>query len=192
MGILPPRRPKLTRAECLGILDARRITVPAVVGFRGYYQDGMGVPGANDRGIYDDAIVVIGPAGVFKTYNANTDPSVSRKGVAVLRPGTYLYKKGVHGLSKPKPLRYAALVQASEVTVVRDLIGDDTGWFGINIHRGSLTSTSSLGCQTIYPLQWAEFKATVYAVLDRSRLTKIPYVLVTEADRRIIAKAGKL
>lgn len=187
MGILPPKRPQITREECKKILKAKGIYAPAVIGIRGYYLDSMGTEGVNDRGIYDDAIAVIA-FGEFEAFNANTDPSISRPKVAVLVPGVWPYKKGIHGLSKPVALRYQALVQAGEVTVDRDFGAIDTGMFGINIHRGGLISTSSLGCQTIYPLQWPRFKSLVYAVMDRANIASIAYVLITEAERREIAR----
>ena len=188
MAIFPKSRPQITRGECLALAKAKGYEPPFIMGDRGYYLDSMGSPGTNDRGIYDDAIMVVGPAGMYAAFNANTDPSITRKGVAVLKPGVYLYKKGIHGLSRPKYLRYEALVQASEVEVSRDMVGDDRGWFGINIHRGSLTSTSSLGCQTVQPFQWPAFKSLVYDILDRTGSTKIPYILITETDRRLVTR----
>ena len=60
----------------------------------------MGKPGANDRGIYDDAIFINSPSGCM-AFNANVDPSVFRPGVATLAPGLHVYKKGNHGISRP-------------------------------------------------------------------------------------------
>ena len=76
-------------------------------------------------------------------------------GIAVLKPGLYRYQPGIYGLSHPVgPRRYPAFVQAGDVTVHRDGGGDDTDFFGINIHHGSDTGTGSLGCQTTPPAQW--------------------------------------
>src|SRR5574341_591018 len=61
------------------------------LGLRGYYCDTMGKPGTNDRGIYDDAICIVAP-GIFLTYNANTDPSIWRPGIASLVPGIHMYQ----------------------------------------------------------------------------------------------------
>lgn len=160
------------------------VTLPALLGRRGYYRDTMGKPGKNDRGIYDDAIFLVTPT-VFASFNANVDPSSSRQGVAALKAGVYRYKIGTHGLSKPKSQRYRALIQADEVTVMRDDIADrdhdgpeeDRGFFGINIHRGGYTTTSSLGCQTIHPDQWAAFIALVESEMKRHGVTTIPYLL---------------
>jgi hypothetical protein len=149
----------------------------ALLGMRGYYRDTMGRPGVNDRGIYDDAII-LRTESAHVAFNANTDPSVARKHIAVLKRGVWQYKVGTHGLSKPKAQQYTALVQAGEVTVIRDQEGPDTGYFGINIHRGSYSGTSSLGCQTIFPDQWAAFIALVQSELKRAAQKIIPYVLV--------------
>lgn len=177
MSIAPPAKPRLSRAEVESILGARGILAAvAIVARRGYYRDTMGRPGANDRGIYDDAIFLVTPH-AFAAFNANTDPSIARPGIAVLKPGVWHYKLGIHGLSKPAAQRYKALVQAAPVTVHRDGAGDDTGWFGINIHRGSRTTTSSLGCQTIVPDQWPAFIALVEQGLKRAGQTVVPYVL---------------
>lgn len=51
----------------------------------------------NKRGIYDDAIFLVTPSECIG-YNANTDPSINRKGIAVLQPGVYKYKQGLHGI----------------------------------------------------------------------------------------------
>lgn len=135
-----------------------------VGGVRGYYRDSMGKAGANDRGLYDDAIFVVGPE-IFVSYNANTDPSAFRKGVATLAPGWHPYKPGNHGISRPGG-GYPAFRPATpgeKLPVYRD--GEKgiskTPGEAINIHRGGYTTTSSLGCQTIHPAQWDSFYALV-------------------------------
>lgn len=182
--ILPPRRPRLASERVREILrgdNVHRVNVTAAVallGVRGYYRDTMGLPGANDRNIYDDALFLVSPEACL-AFNANTDPSIRRAGVAVLNPGLWFYKVGIHGLSKPANMRYTALVQDAPVTVTRDVTGSDTGFFGINIHRGGINTTSSLGCQTIPPgSQWDSFIATVRDQLDRRQQTRIPYLLI--------------
>jgi hypothetical protein len=153
---VPEQRPRLSTAELQELL----VTVacdPAdhallVVGVRGYYSDQLGKPKSNDRNFYDDAIFVHTPF-VTAAYNGNTDPSSYRKGygksektkgMASLKPGLWpVYRFGLHGKSK-----YFALCQTGgEVTVVRD--GDppydDTGYFGINIHRARQGSGAATG-----------------------------------------------
>lgn len=173
---LPPGRPRLTRQKAEDL--ARKGGVPKetavyLVGIRGYYHDDHG---DNQRGIYDDAIVLVSPS-AFVTFNANVDPSAFRDGIASLMPGLYRYKTGIHGLSKPKAQQYEALVQADEVTVRRDGGKMESGYFGINIHRGGANGTSSLGCQTIYPAQWPGFMALLKADLKRHGQRTVPYLL---------------
>ncbi|MGE5354063.1 MAG: hypothetical protein ACM3S2_20230 [Ignavibacteriales bacterium] len=164
--MVPPAKPRLSSQE----LDQRlqpfnwdRNSYPLIiVGIRGYYLNSMGVPNKNDRGIYDDALFIYSPY-VMSAYNGNTDPSVyckgsgkgQQKGMAVLCPGAwYVHKFDLHNG------KYLALCQRrGPVNVIRDGNPDylDSGYFGINIHRGSYKCTSSLGCQTIYPAQWDSF-----------------------------------
>lgn len=171
--MIPRERPKLTRLELhaalvgrFGDAEVKRLgwgDTLIIVGVRGYYRDTMGAVGENDRGLYDDAMFVVGPT-EFEAFNANTDPSKVRKGsgvgagkgMAVLKPGIWrAYQFGKH------KQQYEALIQTGgKVTVVRDHAiepYDDTGRFGINIHRGGNTTTSSEGCQTLPPEQWTRF-----------------------------------
>ncbi len=180
--MLPNSRPQRKREELLAQLP---FTVDSkfplyIVGVRGYYTDSMGVKGKNDRAIYDDALFVVSP-NVFQSFNGNTDPSNQyKKGLATLKPGIwYAHRIGAHK-------GYQALAQwAGKVTVIRDGVGEDTGHFGINIHRGGVYGTSSEGCQTIPPAQWKEFIDLVVAEAKRIygkawSTTTIPYVLIEE------------
>jgi hypothetical protein len=189
---VPTTKPRLSSAELRQKLqsfsiDRKKFPV-IVVGIRGYYLNSLGRAGTNDRGIYDDALFIDTPH-VTASFNANTDPSIIRKGkgkgdakgMACLKLG--LYYAHAFGLHRNK---YLALVQTQgEVTVVRDGDPDyeDTGYFGINIHRGSYTSTSSEGCQTIYPAQWDSFinlikDQSVRAFGTQWNKVTIPYVLI--------------
>lgn len=177
--LLPSGRPRIDRNAIEQILHQAKVADGvAIVGIRGYYGRSMGGPG-NDRGIYDDALILITPE-AFVTFNGNVDPSVYRPAIAVLQPGVWRYKVGVHGLSKPAAQRYKALVQAAPVTVLRDKGGYDTGMFGINIHRGGVNGTSSLGCQTIPPAQWASFFSLVESELKRAGQATVPYILTVQ------------
>ena len=88
---LPPTRPRLTREDALARLNSQRVQdghplfgaagpETAVLGLRGYYQEN---PANNQRGIYDDALVILSPDHL-STYNANVDPSVFRLGIALV------------------------------------------------------------------------------------------------------------
>jgi len=175
--IIPSKRPaQPSQKTAKMLLDAGVRDAVCLLGVRGYYRDSMGKVGENDRGIYDDAIFLNSPS-CHVAFNANTDPSIYRDHVAVLKPGLWFYKLGIHGLSKPKVLQYQALVQAAPVCVNRDNGPMQEGWFGINIHRGSRSTTSSLGCQTIYPDQWEAFMALVKDQLQRYGQKVVPYLL---------------
>src|SRR5688572_6960321 len=168
-------RPRLTQSEAHSMIEPYKLPEEVkLLGIRGYYKRTMGNPVKNDRGIYDDAIFILAPE-LFAAFNANTDPSVFTMGIACLKNGIWWYQPGRHKMLLPSG--YPALIQAEEVTVVRDGKGEDTGWFGINIHKGGYHTTSSLGCQTIYPAQWEGFIGCVYDQLYRYGQKKIPYIL---------------
>lgn len=190
--MIPASTPKLsrdaldTRLQKAGYTRKLARHPLLLIGIRGYYRDSMGAVGRNDRGIYDDALFVCSPNAMV-AFNGNTDPSsyrkatASKRGMATLVPGLYLaHKIGLHK-------GYRALSQQmGEVTVARD--GEpalDTGYHGINIHRGAPKSTSSEGCQTIPPAQWPAFIGLVES--EARRLfgaewprTVIPYALLEE------------
>ena len=184
--MIPKNKPQQKREDSLKMIKSAKVSDPVcLVGIRGYYRDTMGVPGKNDRGIYDDAIILVTP-NVHAAFNANVDPSRSGrnpkagKGFASLKEGVWRYKIGQHGISRGNP--YKALVQAAPVTVARDGGADESGWFGINIHRGSYSSTSSEGCQTIPPDQWPAFIALVEGEMKRANAKTLAYVLTRREE----------
>lgn len=176
--ILPLYRPQQREAVTLAVLDsfadltppARRRDRVRVLIVRGYYRDSMGRKGANDRALYDDAVLVVSPEGV-QPFNGNSDPAVYRKRVATLKaPQAIRYRPGLHGFSRPAG-PYPAFRQDSDVTVIRDGAGEDrdsaAGRFWINLHRGGANGTSSLGCLTVPPHQWDEFHKLLTGLLDK-------------------------
>lgn len=181
--MLPNSKPRLSEKDLLikiASLNVDRKLYPViVVGIRGYYNDSMGVVGKNDIGIYDDAMFIHTPS-MTASFNANTDPSVKRPGMASLVSGkVYMYKIGMHNMKNP----YQALRQFGRVTVKRD--GSDkevtdtaAAPFYIDIHKGGFGTTSSLGCQTIHPNQWPSFLESVKSELKRYKQTVIPYLLI--------------
>jgi lysozyme len=175
------KRPRIERAMLLRKLD-KKPAFPCIIGVRGYYKDEMGKKGANDRGVYDDAIFIVENNLMF-SFNANTDPSrygmnnKINKGLANLKAGEYKYKIGIHGVNKEKSKQYEALVQQEQVLVKRDVTNvEEKGFFGINIHRGGVNTTSSEGCQTVPPDQWDEFIDLVKQIFNKK--TDIPYILI--------------
>lgn len=163
----------------------RKIPSVVLLGVRGYYEDSMGKPNQNDRGIYDDALFIITP-NEFESFNFNTDPSRSGlnknvgKGFAVLQPGIYDYKIGIHGISKPESKQYRAFIQAGKVTIKRD--GSDKierVFIGLNLHRGGV-GTSSEACQTVVKEQWDEFFELAEKLLIQYEQTTVPYCLIEQ------------
>ena len=183
--MIPRNRPRIERKTTEKLLASRRVSDPVcLVGIRGYYRDTMGAVGKQDRGIYDDAIILVSP-NVHAAFNANVDPGAYGKnpkigkGYASLKPGVYRYKLGRHGLRSGNP--YRALVQGNPVTVSRDGGEDETGYFGINIHKGSNRSVSSEGCQTIPPAQWPAFITMVETEMRRNNAKTLSYVLTSNS-----------
>ncbi len=146
----------------------------------------IGVPSPNRiAGKFDDEIhCVYKERGewVHETYQATTDPSAEQhlnpsnsKGVAILKAGQY---RGVYCLDLHRNSYLALCQRKGEVTVYRDQTGDkisdiggdtkeDTGYFGINIHRAASAQNGSLaistryysaGCQVfVHPADFARF-----------------------------------
>jgi len=183
----PKNTPKKTQLDIGYLLTKNNVAYEnkvILVGVRGYYRDSMGAKFKNDRGIYDDAVFILTPT-LFAAYNFNTDPSAYRKGkgfgsakgMATLKTGIWKYQKGIHR-------GYQAFVQAGKVTVIRDGSPnyEDTGYFGINIHRGGNSGTSSLGCQTLPVSQWDVFKKSLYYQLDYYKQKTFEYFLIDEAS----------
>lgn len=174
-------------------IDRKKFPV-CVLAVRGYYLDSMGKKGANDRGIYDDAVFIDSPT-LFASVNWNTDPSSYRKGkgtgsgkgMACLKTGVWDYKIGPHKGKSP------ACRQAGPVTVIRDGIDGDyehTGDHAINHHWGG-RGTSSAGCQTAPPNQWPSYINPLVAELKRYNQKTFKYVLIDEAERlSILAEKG--
>lgn len=197
--ILPDATPGLSQAELAARLSSLNLDRQAhpliIVGIRGYYLNTMGLPGVNDRGLYDDAIFIDSPHG-FAAYNGNTDPSSRReghgtgshKGMARLKPGVWMAHKFDDHCSPSSGLCHPAICQRlAKVTVIRD--GEDgadyehEGMFGINIHRGGRNGTSSAGCQTLHPDQWDSFYALAKDLArryhgDNWNSVVIPYILL--------------
>lgn len=105
---------------------------------------------------------------ILHSFRATTDPGtywlknlMNPKGTAILKPGQYIHSHRI-GVHRGK---YQALVQQKPVTVWRDANKDavadigspkeETGIFGINIHRAKAVGTTvtvndhSAGCQVL-------------------------------------------
>ncbi len=172
-GLVCTERPDIFIDECIAIGRQYALKPPFLLGIRGFEQ-----PGQNSVGVYDDCICIV-DLQHYEACNANTDPSKLGFGMAtVSAPQQIYYRLGIHNLSHPEK-QYPALVQAGPILVTRQGIGAvPPGWFGINIHRGGVTSPGSEGCQTIPPNQWPEFYSKVEQVFKIHKLTSICYLLI--------------
>jgi lysozyme len=186
MTILPPARPKLSEKEARAMLKRAGVTdAVAVLAIPGYYAKTMGPTPGNDRGIYDDAMFIVTPT-AFAAFNANTDPSIFRHGIATLAPGVHRFRPGRHGISRDLPgkiVSYPAFRPATKgeaLPVLRDGIPvNPRPGVATNIHRGGYNGTSSEGCQTLPPSQWDAFHALLTAELKRHGQKDFPYLLAT-------------
>jgi hypothetical protein len=149
---------------------------------------------ANEKNRFDDHIYLInGP--IMFPYTATTNPGthwlknlMNPKGTAVLKPGQYVdsWKIGLH------QGKYKALTQAKPINVYRDnnkndlaeeLGKEDTGLFGINIHRANPSAISSIidkwsaGCQVLNDPK--EF-ASLLAACEKSGKSAFTYTLLRE------------
>lgn len=158
-----------------------------VLAVRGYYRDSMGLAGRNDLAIYDDAFFIVSPYGCSR-WNGNADPSRigwnggAGKYMARLKTGVWTFRRLKHHASRPDG--YMAFGQGgSELTVQRmksdgSVHDEETGCFGINLHRGGLNGTSSEGCITVPPSQWPSFYGTLAAALEMTRLKTFSLILI--------------
>jgi hypothetical protein len=137
-----------------------------------------------------------------KRYRITTEPGIAflgakmgnLNGTAILKPGQYrgCWSVGLHHN------KYTALVQTGPVTVYRDTDKDgkpetegmkeDTGYFGINIHRASATNETqniqnySAGCQVFCnPIEYDEHMDMVLSA-EVNFGNKFTYTLLEEKD----------
>lgn len=183
--MIPSSTPKASLDRVTKAIKRAKLDDAVVlVGVRGYYRDTMGKPDQNDRGIYDDAMFIVSPSPHFSAWNANTDPSAFRPGIASLVPGVHRYRRGNHGITRPGG-GYPAFRPATkdeELPVMRDGVVNPRPGVAINIHRGGRNSTSSEGCQTIPPSQWDAFYAALSGEMKRCGVTSFPYLLINAED----------
>jgi lysozyme len=150
-----------------------------VLAIRGYYKDSMGKVGENDRGIYDDAFVLIGPS-YFKTFNGNTDPRIVKQGVGQLLPGWHLFKQGLHGYAHGPYKAFRTANVREVLPVIRDGEKGIKEGVTVNLHKGGQFSTNSIACQTVIADEWLEFQRDAYKLMDQEGQKVLPYLLIEE------------
>lgn len=168
-------KPRLSKSDALQFIGPIAAREVVAIGIRGYYYKDSS---QNQRGTYDDAICIVGPEH-FSAYNANVDPSVFRPGIATLKPGVYPFKPGkrLTGRSKGSPV-FRPATKNEELPVYRDGESNPSPGLAILFHPGGYNTTSSLGCQTLYPDQWDAFYATMMDQLKRAGQKTFNYHLV--------------
>lgn len=180
--ILPPRKPRLGREDAVRVLSNHNLStdVCVLLFVRGYYRDSMGKFGVNDVGVYDDAVFVVTPEdSEYRTYNANTDPSKSGSGLAMIDTGLHYFYKGQHR-GKYDAFRY--FPEGTRVPCTRDGRSARPARY-INIHRGGFRNTWSEGCLTIPTEEmWLDFQKTVYRYMDKYNQGHIAVLLVEEKE----------
>lgn len=193
--IIPPNRPKITRAEIENIVAYHKAMFPhkfaetdfvVLVGIRGYFADSLGKIGVNDYNVYDDAIIAVSPR-YYKTFNANCDPSFVKDPkdgtpLARLNLGVYPFYKGQH---QSKYDAFRAYPNGVSLPCTRD--GKPSVCSFINIHYGGETPswylTWSHGCQTIPKTQFVkEFQPEVYFELKKYAQKTVPYILIEKVS----------
>jgi hypothetical protein len=144
----------------------------------------MGEKGKNDRGIYDDAFVLMDSKGYFKTFNGNTDPRLEKQGIAMLLPGLHFFIPGLHGFKHGPYPAFRTMPDAKSkqevLPVLRDGQKGIQKGYTINLHKGGQYSTNSAGCQTVFADQWLEFQQEAYRLLKEHEQKYLPYLLIEE------------
>jgi hypothetical protein len=142
------------------------------------------------RNSYDDNLDVLINGKVVKSFKCNSQPAGADplpEGRGMVALGTWRYKAGIHGISKPPSRRYSAFVQASPIMVRR--ANGRGGWrvaekaeYSFNIHRGGVNGVSSLGCITLPPSVWEAFKSFVYNYLHDNDQKSFNVTIYNEGD----------
>lgn len=197
MSILPPQRPKRDRADIDAIIDFYALdkTKVSLIFIRGYYLDSMGERGKQDINLYDDAAFIVSPT-LFESFNANTDPAFAKRKLAMLNLGKYQFYRGLHR-GKYKALRTHP--EGGVLNCTRD--GIPSACSHINIHKGGMSNGSagvtwSEGCLTIPSIQYEEWRARLWAEMDKCGQKILDVVLVenrqTPNNQRIFAHTGAM
>lgn len=181
-------KPKINDAET-DMLVRQHFTaatepVILLVGIRGYFLNTVGKPGVNDFNLYDDAMIVRHRGDNVATFNANTDPSQQKTGLAQLSTGIYTFYRGKH---KGRIDAFRAYPEGVKLPCKRETAHGS--WEGeaqyINIHDGGDYDTWSAGCQTLpgasskkYGDQFAAFRDLVYRLMREAKQDKVTYLLI--------------
>ena len=188
--IIPPSRPHRDKTRLGAVLKHYKIAPGkvALVFVRGHYLDSMGERQKNDINIYDDSCYLITPDfKILESYNANTDPSFTRRGgraLANLNLGRYDFYRGKHRN------RYNALRAFPEGVILNcTREGKPSTCQYINIHKGGtsvvgINVTFSEGCLTIPDTQYGDFISRVYDAMRQNVQNTIPVILIENRQTR--------
>ena len=188
--LIPPSRPHRDKTRINAVLKHFKIAPGKVslVFVRGHYLDSMGERGKNDINIYDDSCYLVSSDfRIFESFNANTDPSFTRRGgraLAKLDLGRYDFYRGKHR-NKYNALR--AFPEGVVLPCTREGLPSTCQY--INIHKGGtsllgINVTFSEGCLTIPDTQYGDFIHRVYDAMQRNSQTTIPVILIENRQTR--------
>lgn len=68
------------------------------------------------------------------------------------------------------------LLRGGQTTPEKDGWPEDPAW--IDIHKGGYNTTSSLGCQTVYPDLWPSFRDHIFELMTKYNQSVVTYCLV--------------
>lgn len=181
-------RPQITDERLKDIIAASPFSYPggyvSLVGLRGYFANSVGIKGANDVNVYDDAMLVLENQQIVGRYNANTDPS-KQEGRAHLLPGIYTFYRGRHKNRIDAFRAYPEGVVWKCERMQNGVMIPSTCSY-INIHDGGITNTWSEGCQTlpgakaasVWENQFAEMRDLVYKLMRQHSQLVVGYLLL--------------
>lgn len=153
-----------------------------VLAVRAYFSETI-APAGNNISAYDDAFFIVSPLG-FSAWNGNTDPSRygynpnAGKPMARLAVGCY---KFIHRLHRGSYWAFGQgenPVKVDRVNANGSVAYQETGCYGIDLHKGGINGTSSEGCNTVPQGQWDAFYLKLRGVMRSLSVSTFDFILI--------------